>query len=113
MLRTQKQLGYSIGVSPTDTIGILGLLISVVSEKAPQYVEAAVETFLADFIQTLSSMDGKDFSEHVESLVARSLENHKNISEQAEEHWQAVSRRSYDFYDRYMVRCSQHRFRIC
>jgi secreted Zn-dependent insulinase-like peptidase len=108
VLRTQKQLGYSTGVTPTDTVGVLGLLISVVSDKAPHYVEAPVESFLADFMQTLSSMDDKDFSEHVESLVALSLENHKNISEQAEEHWQAVSRRSYDFYDRYMVCFSHH-----
>jgi hypothetical protein len=108
VLRTQKQLGYSTGITPTQTFGVLGLHIEVVSDKGPHLVETEVETFLADFVKTLSSMTDKDFSEHVESLAALRLENHKNISEQTEEHWQAICQRTYDFYERYMVCFSRH-----
>lgn len=105
VLRTKQQLGYSVGISPTSTADVLGFLISVTSDKHPREVEAAVEAFCADAVQLLRGLSSAQFEQHVDSLAALRLEPHKNIGEQAEEHWQAVWRARYDFYDRYLVRC--------
>jgi Peptidase M16 inactive domain len=103
-LRTEQQLGYSVSGSPTNTAGMLGLLVSVTSDKSPATVEAAVEAFLSGAVHTLEGLSDAQFAQHVASLATLRLEPHKNISEQAEEHWASAWREAYDFNDRYEVR---------
>jgi secreted Zn-dependent insulinase-like peptidase len=102
-LRTQQQLGYSVGSSPTNTAGVLGFLVTVTSDHAPAFVEHAIEHFLSDAVKTLEDLTEEQFQEHVKSLVTLRLEPYKNIAEQVEEHWGSVWSTTYDFYDRYQV----------
>ena len=103
-LRTEQQLGYSVSLSPTSTAGLLGLLVAVTSDRTPQFVEAAIERFLADAVRTLEALTAPQFEQHAASLAMLRLEPFKNVSELAEEHWASAWRCTYDFHDRYEVR---------
>ena len=67
-------------------------------------VEAAVEAFLSTSVSVLQGLTGEQFAQHVQSLTMLKLEPYQNVSERAEDHWSAVMRTSYDFYERYEVR---------
>lgn len=102
-LRTEQQLGYSVGSSPTDSAEVLGFLVAISSEHSPAHVEQAVTTFLDDSFDTVKSMSPEDFADHVESVSVALREAPNNIDEQADYHWRCLCNKHYNFYERYLV----------
>lgn len=103
-LRTEQQLGYSVGSSPTDTAQVLGFLVAISSERSPAHVEQAVVTFLDNALEDIKAMSAEEFADHVESVAVALREAPNNINEQADYHWRCLSYKHYNFYERYLVR---------
>jgi secreted Zn-dependent insulinase-like peptidase len=104
-LRTEQQLGYSVHSSPTVTCGVLGLLVSVISEQVVATVHARISKFLDGLHASLQSMHVEEFQEHVSSVSTALLEAPNNIDEQTDHHWTCIWSGQYDFYDKCRVRC--------
>jgi secreted Zn-dependent insulinase-like peptidase len=80
-------------------------VLSVTSERKPDFVEKAVCTFLDGMQGSIEAMSPKDFSEHVQSVSTVLLEAPHNIDEQAEHHWHTIWEMQYSFYEKYKVQC--------
>ena len=102
-LRTEQQLGYAVGCSPTDTAQVLGFLVAVSSEQHPDNVERAVRQFLDDALKDIEAMSAEAFADHVQSVSIALREAPNNVDEQAEYHWRCQSNMVYNFYKRYQV----------
>eukprot|EP00892_Ulva_mutabilis_P011819 jgi/Ulvmu1/9009/UM005_0100.1 len=108
-LRTEQQLGYSVGSSPTDTAQMLGFLVAVSSEKRPEDVEQAVSQFLDSALEDVKALSVEAFEDHVESVSIALREAPNNVDEQADHHWRCMSDMHYNFYKRYQVDAELHR----
>jgi secreted Zn-dependent insulinase-like peptidase len=70
-LRTEQQLGYSVGASPTITAGVLGFLVSVTSDRTPAEVRTWQSRFRSHVMCMLLTSDGE--LENFCNLVLRKL----------------------------------------
>lgn len=102
-LRTEQQLGYAVGSSPTDTAQVLGFLVSISSEQHPEKVELAISQFLDNALEDIKALSADAFADHVESVSIALREAPNNVNEQADYHWRCLCDNHYNFYKRYQV----------
>ncbi|KAH8927446.1 LuxS/MPP-like metallohydrolase [Atractiella rhizophila] len=97
VLRTEEQLGYSVGVGRVRAIGFVGLTILVQSEKPTQYLEERVDAFLDYMKNFLEKMEEGEFENQKMSVVNRLLEEDKNMYQETARFWQQIQSGYYDF----------------
>ncbi|KAG7670534.1 hypothetical protein Ndes2526B_g00294 [Nannochloris sp. 'desiccata'] len=97
-LRTKEQLGYTVSSGPRLTHGISGFCVVVQSGvHGPVYLDARVDVFLSGFLERLKKMDTTEFEKNREALLANKLMKDRNLAEEAERAWDAVTNRGQDF----------------
>ncbi|XP_077296687.1 insulin-degrading enzyme-like [Arctopsyche grandis] len=79
ILRTKEQLGYTVSRGIRYCNGVLGIRISVQSDRHPSYVESRVEAFLQHMDDYIYKLSDQDFENHRNSLIAEILERPKNM----------------------------------
>jgi secreted Zn-dependent insulinase-like peptidase len=100
LLRTKKQLGYSVSCSMRNTFGVLGFVFSVVSSSySVAEVQREILSFAKEAPRLLRSMHGDDWADHIESMVSQRLQPQKNLFDAAITTAGCVADRRYDLFD--------------
>ncbi|KXS09469.1 LuxS/MPP-like metallohydrolase [Gonapodya prolifera JEL478] len=96
-LRTKEQLGYIVSTQLELHLRMVGLSFTIQSEKAPRYLEDRIDEFLKQFLEKLESLSSEEFERHKQTLVAKSVEEDKNLSMESNRLWLIISSRYLDF----------------
>ncbi|KAI9152516.1 metalloprotease [Blastocladiella emersonii ATCC 22665] len=97
-LRTQRQLGYIVSADATQQAGVLGYRVLVQSERAPAFVDACVEQFLADVVAPIvDRLDDAQLAKFVGIVESDLLERPKTLARKAYRVWAAINRETLDF----------------
>jgi len=96
-LRTQQQLGYSVASGLRLLRGSCGLRFIIQSLYSPEYLELCIERYLFSERTYFQEMELQEFAKHVDSLVLRKLEKHKNLRQETDAFWESILSGSYDF----------------
>jgi len=97
-LRTEQQLGYSVGSSNLSPFDVPGLVLYVQSPNADAVrVDAAIRAFVQD---VTANVTPEQFGRFQTALQQQILEPPKNLFERAEQYWQAIAKRDLDFSQR-------------
>ncbi|KAI8109469.1 hypothetical protein M9434_000751 [Picochlorum sp. BPE23] len=98
ILRTQKQLGYIVSSGTRLTHGVQGLCIVIQSRNhAAVHLEHEIDTFLIEFLDTLTSMSDTEFENNKKALIEHKQQKDRNLSDQGERLWDALINRSGEF----------------
>ncbi|MCP4750355.1 MAG: hypothetical protein GY866_05655 [Proteobacteria bacterium] len=97
-LRTMEQLGYIVWSGYREMNKVEGInFIIQSSTKDPVYLQGRIDSFLEDFETSLNKISGGEFAQFQEALIARRLEQPKNLQEETHRYWNVISTRSFDF----------------
>ena len=98
-LRTKQQLGYTVQCSARNTQGVLGFLISVVSQShTPSDIESRALYFVRDFVDGLrDQMPATEYAANVRAASANRLLADKAIEDEASRFWHELASRQYHF----------------
>jgi insulysin len=97
-LRTEQQLGYSVGSTTLSPFDVPGLVMYVQSPNADAVrVDAAIREFVQ---QVTANVTPEQFARFQTALRQEILEPPKNLFERAEQYWQAIAKRDWDFSER-------------
>ncbi|HKM16279.1 MAG TPA: insulinase family protein [Marinospirillum sp.] len=97
-LRTQQQLGYAVFSSTLPLMQQPGIFYYVQSpQNEPEYLAAAIETFLLEDKQRLEQLSTADFQQHQRSLMNNLLQEDQRLGERAERLWREVGNQRQDF----------------
>lgn len=96
-LRTKEQLGYIVFSGLRTSSTTLGFRFLIQSEKTAQYLETRIDSFLANYLETLADMPDKDFESHKRSLINKQLEKKKNLDQETNRLWSQIANEYYDF----------------
>jgi len=97
-LRTQKKLGYVVSASAypiLDTAGLVFLVQSPVASAATLQLE--VRSFLDEHRRAVERMDGDDFEQHKRALIARVMEEERQLGDRSERFWEEIDRGNLAF----------------
>ncbi|OQR75120.1 insulin-degrading enzyme-like [Tropilaelaps mercedesae] len=98
VLRTQEQLGYSVGGGPTLTFGVYGIKVFVQSNRSVGYISSCIDTLLNEWLSGyLKKMKSKEFENFKSSLVAHLRERPKSIFAKSNRLWGKIVSRTYEF----------------
>ncbi|CAI2166636.1 8731_t:CDS:10 [Funneliformis geosporum] len=98
-LRTKEQLGYSVYSHVNSSIGEIGLLINLQSEKNSTYLENRVEAFLIKTQKIIEEMSEDEYQKQKQSLIDSLLEKDKNMWDEAYKYSKQISCGYCDFYE--------------
>jgi insulysin len=103
-LRTQEQLGYIVWAYGTSSGDVSEVVVQVQSANfAPAYVDARVQTFLANYRAQLdASVTPKGFAKTVMTLYDAKLNNATTLGEESQEYWGAIESQKYNFLQRFV-----------
>nr|CAB3255185.1 insulin-degrading enzyme [Phallusia mammillata] len=101
ILRTKKQLGYSVYTIDHHTAGVLGLSLNVQSQNSKFSVEQLTET-MVDFLHNvfyslLKKMSPEEFQEHVDALDALKKVDDTQLEEEVNRNWDEILSRDFVF----------------
>ena len=97
-LRTKEQLGYVVKSGVREEAGVLGVTISIQSERDPVYLDHRIETLFRERIQTmLNDMSEDDLKRQIESAAVKKLETSKNLGEESTKYWKTITSGFYEF----------------
>lgn len=97
-LRTEQQLGYLVGSSYLPMHGIPGLLCYVQSPNtASVAIEAAVNSFVNDFLHTLRKLSVADFNQAQQAVLHHLTDPAPNLRTRAQRYWSAIINNRGDF----------------
>ncbi|CAK8685332.1 unnamed protein product [Clavelina lepadiformis] len=101
ILRTKKQLGYSVYVQDHNTANVLGFSVNVQTQNSKfsvEYIAATMLTFLTyDFRRVLENMSEKDFYANVASLIAIKTNDDNHLGEEVDRNWDEILSQEYNF----------------
>lgn len=101
ILRTQEQLGYSVGCSHRMNHGILGLSVTIQSQEnknATTFVDNRIEKFLHENIaQSLKNLSDEDFTTFQTALIKLKNMVEVELESEVNRHWGEISSREYIF----------------
>ena len=97
-LRTKEQLGYVVwsGIRPAATM--MGYRVLIQSERDPEYLETRCDAFLLKMGTYINDMGTEDFEGHKRSLIAKRLENLKNLDSETSRLWTYVGTEYFNFF---------------
>jgi len=94
ILRTKKQLGYSVYVEDHDTAGVVGLTVNVQTQRSKFSVEQVtkdiVEFLEVDFYRMLKEMPEDEFESHVFSLIDLKNVEDNRLVEEIDRNWAEI-----------------------
>lgn len=97
-LRTKEQLGYVVRSGAREEAGVLGVTISIQSERDPVYLEHRIEALYRERIQNmLDNMSEDDLKKQIESAAVKKLETSKNLGEESTKYWKTITSGFYEF----------------
>ncbi|XP_064624973.1 nardilysin-like [Lineus longissimus] len=100
ILRTKKQLGYSVFAMNRNTADIIGLSVSVCSNSSQfslEALDAHIEEFLQEFGQILTAMPEEDFEKQRDALIKRKEAEDANMRDEVNRYWDEMITRRYIF----------------
>ncbi|GAA5890262.1 hypothetical protein JCM6882_008774 [Rhodosporidiobolus microsporus] len=100
-LRAKQQLGYIVSSGPRKSISFLGLRVIVQSELDANFIESRIDQFWIDFRQRMEEMSEEEFDKYRQTVVARKLEDHKNMWQESSHLWTQIHAWWYDFEQRW------------
>ncbi len=98
VLRTEKKLGYVVFANAypiLDSAGVVFILQSPVAGAA--VLQAEVRAFLDAYAARLDELDVAEFEQHKRALVARVLEEERQLSERSGRFWEEIDRGNFAF----------------
>ncbi|CAB4379202.1 unnamed protein product [Rhizophagus irregularis] len=96
-LRTKEQLGYSVFSYVSSSVGEIGLLINLQSERDSVYLENRVEAFLIKAQSIIEEMSEEEYQKQKKSLIDNLLEKEKNIWHETSKYANHITNDYYDF----------------
>ncbi|KAG0054712.1 Insulinase (Peptidase M16) [Gryganskiella cystojenkinii] len=84
------QLSYLVWATlREDNGGTWGLTVTIQSERDPNYLESHIDSLFKDRIATMieSTMTEEEFKRQVESIVVKTSEKSKNLTEETFKYW--------------------------
>ncbi|MCC5878974.1 MAG: pitrilysin [Idiomarina sp.] len=97
-LRTEKQLGYAVGVSNISVADYPGIAYLIQSSVAnPQELMGHFDSFRADFVEHLESMEAEAFEEAKQGLLVSLGEQPQNLNQEAARTRADWSRENFSF----------------
>ncbi|GBB90257.1 hypothetical protein RclHR1_17150001 [Rhizophagus clarus] len=97
-LRTKEQLGYSVYSYVSSSVGEMGLLINLQSERDAIYLENRVEAFLIKAQSIIEEMSEEEYQKQKKSLIDSLLEKDKNMWHETYNYASHITNEYYDFY---------------
>ena len=94
ILRTKKQLGYSVYPEDHTTSGILGLSINVQTQNSKFSVEQVtkdiVQFIRQDFNEILDALSDEDFKGQVDALITVKTNKDSQLAEEVSRNWDEI-----------------------
>lgn len=94
ILRTKKQLGYTVYCQDHSTSGILGLSVNVQTQKSKFTVEEATKDIMQflrqDFKELLYGWTVEEFQEQVDALITIKTNEDCQLSEEVSRNWDEI-----------------------
>ena len=109
LLRTEKQLGYSVYCQASNSHGVLGFSLVVEGQAnrvSMKDVETHMNTFLKDFVQSLEDMPSKKIKEMIEDHTVQKSYEDADLLDQSAYFWQEILKQSYTFDRRKLERAA-------
>jgi secreted Zn-dependent insulinase-like peptidase len=97
-LRTEKELGYVVFANAMpilDTPGVVFIVQSPVADAAT--LQQEVQGFVAAFTDVVQQMEPATFEQHKRALVARVLEEERQLGERSDRLWHEIDRANFEF----------------
>lgn len=100
-LRTIEQLGYLVWSGARVSNKVEGLYFIIQSGvKDPVYLQDRIEMFLAGFRQEIKRLKPEEFEAFREALIAKRMEEPKNLAEETFRFWSEITNQSFAFDQR-------------
>jgi secreted Zn-dependent insulinase-like peptidase len=104
-LRTQKQLGYVVSVNAYPVLDSAGLVFMAQSPVAGAgMLQDEVLAFLDGFGARIADLSQSDLEQHKRALVARVMEEERQLSERSARWWEEIDRENLRFDTREQTR---------
>jgi hypothetical protein len=98
LLRTKKQLGYSVSCSTRQTCGVLGFTFRVTSSThSPDTVMSSMLSFIHAVPKLLGDMPQDDWVSNKAAAVSNLLTQPVSLSDAARDRWEHIEQRDYRF----------------
>ncbi len=100
-LRTIEQLGYLVwsGYRSSNKVDGFNFIIQS-SSREPVYLQERIDNFIKNFKTDLNKISKDQFEQFRESLIARREELPKNLEEETQRYWGAITSTRFDFQNR-------------
>ncbi len=102
VLRTDKQLGYVVGVDLLRVRDQPGMVFyAETADKTPMMLQTTFAQFITDFSTTLKNLPEQEFMQYKESTQYLLTKSPANLSEQTRQYWDQIYNQTYrfDFYE--------------
>ncbi|XP_017048682.1 nardilysin [Drosophila ficusphila] len=99
-LRTQEQLGYSLGISQRIGYGVIAFLIFIVTQETKHkadFVEQRIEAFRSRMSELVSQMSEEDFNDIREILISSKKLGDTSLDEEVMRNWSEIVTMEYFF----------------
>ena len=104
-LRTEKKLGYVVTVNAYPLLDSTGLAFMVQSPVAGAHVlQDEVLTFIDAFHERVTAMSESDLEQHKQALIARVMEEERQLTQRTARWWDEIDRENFDFDTRERTR---------
>ncbi|XP_052845822.1 nardilysin [Drosophila gunungcola] len=99
-LRTQEQLGYSLGIHQRVGYGVLAFLITINTQETKHkadYVEQRIEAFRSRMSELVSQMSDAEFQTFRETLISGKRLGDNSLDEEVMRNWSEIVTKEYFF----------------
>lgn len=99
-LRTQEQLGYSLGIHQRIGYGILAYIITINTQETKHkadYVENRIEIFRSRIPEIVFQMSGTEFDNILQTLISGKMMGDTGLDEEVMRNWSEIVTMEYFF----------------
>ncbi|XP_016977512.1 nardilysin [Drosophila rhopaloa] len=99
-LRTQEQLGYSLGIHQRIGFGVMAFLITINTQETKhkaEYVEQRIEAFRSRMSELVSQMSDMEFQNIRETLIGGKRLGDTSLDEEVMRNWSEIVTKEYFF----------------
>ncbi|KAI9740448.1 MAG: hypothetical protein M1834_005028 [Cirrosporium novae-zelandiae] len=96
-LRTKEQLGYIVFSHANVGRTTMAFQILIQSERSAEYLDRRIDALLFGFSTYLNDLKEEDFERYKHSLITRKLEKIKNLDQEFDRMWNAITNERFNF----------------
>ncbi|XP_070070806.1 nardilysin isoform X2 [Drosophila takahashii] len=99
-LRTQEQLGYSLGIHQRIGYGVMAFVITINTQETKhkaEYVERRIEAFRSRMSELVSQMSNEEFKNIQETLISGKRLGDTSLDEEVMRNWSEIVTKEYFF----------------